>query len=337
MNTIRNIKNKWALLCLMLAVTMLAGCDTEGEYIDTGFVSYSVQFSQQQGSIGENYEIKFNGETCKNGSIIGKKGSIGKLEVFEKESGELVFSKDIALDENTTIELIKTVEGGIDILSDKYVSFTPVILYAGEETDYTATFDGGELINRYTNYIMPDHMDGILNIVRNSDGQTLFEQNVTLTPNGQINIMQLSDTDFLEIPESNEPDPESKQFTKIRFFYTADAFPGNDELQLVVYLMDLSAMQFSDPVATINLKAGELSEYIQIDNNYFGEGIVNAVYDLIDKNGNKIVDNTVHFNTSILISTTDYKFMTFRFTDPSHAGGDNVACAQISELCIPWE
>ena len=217
------------------------------------------------------------------------------------------------------------------------MSFTPVILYAGEETDYTATFDGGELINRYANYITPDHLDGILKIIRNSDGQTLFEQNVTLTPEGQINVMQLSDTDFLEIPESNEPDPESKQFTKIRFFYTADAFPGNDELQLVVYLMDLSAMQFSEPIATINLKAGELSEYIQIDNNYFGEGMVNAVYDLIDKDGNKIVDNTVHFNTLIYINTTDYKFMTFRFTDPSHAGGDNVECVRINELCIPWE
>ena len=112
------------LTFFVLFLTIFASCDNEGEYIDTGFVSYSVRFSMTQG-IGGDYEIRFNGETCKNSSIIGKKGSIGKLEVFEKESGELAFSKDIALDENTTIELIKTVEGGIDILSDKNMCHSP--------------------------------------------------------------------------------------------------------------------------------------------------------------------------------------------------------------------
>ena len=322
---------------LTMFLTIFSSCDTEGEDIIMGFSSCNVQFSSQQGINVQNYEIKFNGNTSKNGQINGKKGEKRKLEVFEKGSKEPIFQKDITLGETKDIELIKTVNNGIDILSDRYVPFTPAILYSGDEADYTATFDGGELMNNRINYLASDHLKGVLKIVRNKDGMTLYENEFALTPNGKINVMQLSDTDFLEIPETDEPAPESKQFTKIRFFYTADAFPGKDELQLVVYLMSLNADQFSDPVATIDLKAGELSKYIQIDNNYFGEGKINAVYDLIDKDGNKIVDNTIHLNTMIPIGTTDYKFMTFRFIDPSHQGGDNVGCGDIKNLDIPWE
>ena len=158
---------------------------------------------------------------------------------------------------------------------------------------------------------------------------------MTIMPEGQFSLMQLSDTDFLDISDGEEADPESRQYTKIRFFYTADAFPGHDKLKLVVYLMDLDAMQFTAPIATIDLEAGKISEYIQIDNDAFGQGVVNGVYDLIDESGNMIVNNLEHFNTSIPIGTSDNKFMTFRFMDPSHQGGDNVQCNFI--LSTPWK
>ena len=323
-------------LIISIFIFVFAGCETEGEDIDMRFETCTVSFVQQD--LRSSYEVYFNGEKSINRSTSVKKNSTLKLEVYKIGEKQPELSQEITLDNSKDIELLKLVGRDIAISSslEEYTTFTPIISYFNPNTDlYTVTFNNGELSNNVKNYIAEADLSGTLKIVRNVDGQVLYEQDMTIMPEGQFSLMQLSDTDFLDISDGEEADPESRQYTKIRFFYTADAFPGHDKLKLVVYLMDLDAMQFTAPIATIDLEAGKISEYIQIDNDAFGQGVVNGVYDLIDESGNMIVNNLEHFNTSIPIGTSDNKFMTFRFMDPSHQGGDNVQCNFI--LSTPWK
>ena len=295
-------------LIISIFIFVFAGCETEGEDIDMRFETCTVSFVQQE--LRSSYEVYFNGEKSINRSTSVKKNSTLKLEVYKIGEKQPELSQEITLDNSKDIELLKLVGRDIAISSslEEYTTFTPIISYFNPNTDlYTVTFNNGELSNKVKNYIAEADLSGTLKIVRN----------------------------VLDRSEGEEADPESRQYTKIRFFYTADAFPGHDKLKLVVYLMDLDAMQFTAPIATIDLEAGKISEYIQIDNDAFGQGVVNGVYDLIDESGNMIVNNLEHFNTSIPIGTSDNKFMTFRFMDPSHQGGDNVQCNFI--LSTPWK
>ena len=330
------------LYSLIISVFIFAfvGCETNGEEIGTGFVRCTVSFVQD--NMQSRYEIYFNGEKSMNHLTYGERNSSVKLEVYKTGEKQPDLSQEIMLDGSGSknIELIKLVGRNIAISSSvslEYTTFTPIISYSDPATAddlYTVTFNNEELANKEKNYIAEEDLNGTLRIVRNADGKILYEQDMTITE-GQFSLMQLSDSELLEISDGEEPDPVSRQYTKIRFFYTADAFPGHDKLQLVVYLMDLDAMQFTDPIATIDLEAGKISEYIQIDHDTFGQGVVNGVYDLIDEDGNMIVDNMQHLDTYINIATSDNKFMTFRFLDPSHQGGDNVQCSPI--LSTPWE
>lgn len=328
------------LYSLIISVFIFAfvGCETNGEEIGTGFVKCTVSFVQ--GYMPSRYEIYFNGEKSMNHLTYGERNSTVKLEVYKTGEKQPDLSQEIMLDGNGSknIELIKLVGRNIAISSSlEYTTFTPIINYSDPATAddlYTVTFNNEELANKVENYIAEEDLNGTLRIVRNADGEILYEQDMTIMPEGQFSLMQFSDSEFLEISDGEEPDPVSRQYTKIRFFYTADAFPGHDKLQLVVYLMDLNWEQFTDPIATIDLEAGKISEYIQIDHDTFGQGVVNGVYDLIDEDGNMIVDNTQHLDTSIPIISGN-KFMTFRFMDPSHQGGNYVLCSSI--LSTPWE
>lgn len=328
----------YSLIISVFTLTFV-GCDTDGEKIDAGFVQCTVSFVQA--IMPTRYEIYFNGEKSISHSACFKKNSTFKLEVYKKGESQPELSQELPSDNNKNIELLKLLGRDIAISSSvslEYTTFTPIINYSDPVTAddlYTVTFNNEELENRDKNYIAKEDLNGTLRIVRNADGEILYEQDMTIMPEGQFSLTQMSDTDFLEMSDGEEPDPDSRQYTKIRFFYTADAFPGHDKLKLVVYLMDLDAVQFTDPIATIDLEAGKISEYIQIDNDTFGQGVVNGVYDLIDEDENMIVNNMEHLSTYIPIETSDNKFMTFRFTDSSHQGGDNVKCSSI--LFTPWE
>lgn len=328
------MKRIYLLLSLCFALFSLAGCDTDLENIDTGF--YSVQPTFNPYELTNNYRVTYNDSES---SYISRSEKSFKLEVFRRDDATntpVLTVDDCPSDKPVT--LVHPVEQELAVYTgneDKYTTFMPTIIFIGDKNDYTVTFNGGEIEVGIVNYIAKDNLTGTLKIVRKADSSTLYEEEITLEAGGKLQFMQLSDTAFMEIPKSDEPDPESKQYEKLRFFYTADAFPGHDKLRLVVYLMGTS--QFSDPIVTIELEANKLSDYIQVDHYTFGEKRVDAVYDLIvPETGEKIVDNVVHIQTMIIIEDR-FKFMTFRFSDPTHKGGDNVQSPKVENLCVLWE
>ena len=312
-----------------------ASCDTDDEYIDTTYIKATVVFIGSS----DGYEVRYNGK--KTALVIyGKENSTGKLEVYKTGKDTPEISEEITLTDGKKIELLKILGRSIAFASsvseDEYTTFTPYITFSNGFDKYTVTFNDEKLNLRNENKIANDALEGTLKIIRNSDGSILYEENMTIVPESTINITELGEESFVNLSTSGgESDPESSQYTKIRFIYTADAFPGHNKLELLVYLSDLGFNQFTDPI-TIKLKAGQMSEFIQIDNKTFSEDGVNGVYDLIDENGNYIVDSMSDLDTGIFIGNSDYKFLTFRLEDSSenHQCGNMVLCKPISQ--IPW-
>lgn len=128
-----------------------------------------------------------------------KRNSPFKLEVYKVGENQPELSQEITLDNSKNIELLKLVGRDIAISSSlkEYTTFTPIISYSDPNTDlYTVTFNNGVLSNKVKNYIAEADLSGTLKIVRNADGQVLYEQDMTIMPEGQFSLMQLSDTDF---------------------------------------------------------------------------------------------------------------------------------------------
>lgn len=324
------------IFLFVILTILLAGCDTEGDNIENGYTVLKTSFIPQE--LTNNYRIAFNGNES---PYVSKNATTVKLEVFSKEGNSL---SPILTEENwlvtEPITFIRPVGKELAVYSEeKYQAFTPVIVFSADESQYSVQFKGAEIKVGENNYIGKVELPGKFTIKDKVNGTELYSQELTTETSNTFTVMQLSENEFLPIEDSEEADPEVGHF-KVRFLYTTDAFPNYPELKLVLYLASTDFSQFSEPIATITMKAGKLSEYVVIDNNYFDTGMVTGVYDLIDPNsGNYVVDNLSDLSTSIAYDTYDsthFKFMTFRFTDPNNEEHNGVQAAPIGALCTPW-
>lgn len=329
----------------MVLFTFLSSCDKNNELDEdvNGYYSFRVSFLPE--GYETNYSVVFNNVEVKSEGYVNRKKATGRLEIFQKGSVTPEFSKEVIITENNEIiKLIKVGEHPLDIYdADNYVTFKPVVLFQeGQDENYVVRFNGIDLKNRTTNYLPKNDLTGTLEILKKEESNPLLIQDITIVPESQLNFMQLSESDFLFIPENNEPTPESKQYTKVRFFYTQNDFPQSKNLKLIIFLTDKKYKKFYE-AHTILLKPGEISEYVLIDHFHFNENFIRAVYDLIDIDTNtKIVNNEKHTKTELKFgknsSSEDggYQFETIRFTDATGLGGNNVKSNDISELRIEW-
>lgn len=332
-------------IVITLLLFSVASCDKTDELNEnvSGYYSFSVSFLPEGSET--DYTIIFNDSEVKSDGYVSRKNSTGKLEIFRKGSTTPEFSKEVTITENNEIiKLIKVGEQPLDIYNaDNYASFKPVVLFQeGQDENYQIRFNGIDLKNRTTNYLPKNDLTGTLEILKKEEITPLLIQDITIEPESQLNFMQLSESDFLFIPENNESAPESKQYTKVRFFYTQNDFPQSKNLKLTIFLTDKKYKKFHEAY-TLFLKPGEISEYILIDHFYFSENFIRGVYDLIDVDTNtKIVNNEKHTKTELKFgknsSSEDggYQFETIRFTDATGLGGNNVRSNDIPELRTEW-
>lgn len=326
---------KYYIFFFSFLMMFLTGCDTEGEITDNGFITLETRFLPQE--MAQKYQVFFNGDKD---IYIPRDKATGKLEVFSKVDNTLALVEDDITITNEGLTFVQPLGKEIALYDkDKYRTFTPTVIYSDDASQYSVLFKENEMTLAKDNYVAIDELPGDMTIIsKNAPQLPLFTQTLTKESESKLNVMQLSATEFLRIEENDEPEPATG-FCKVRFLYTQDAFPDYPELTLVVYVTNKTYSKISDPVATITLKAGKLSEYVTIDNNFFGQGKVGGLFDLVDPNNadNYIVNNEKHTKTSFQFDKcVKYKFMTFRFTDSSHTGGNKVKAKHIEALCTPW-
>jgi hypothetical protein len=337
------MKNLYLFVLLLSSISLFSSCDTEGEdTLDPGHYTiqpsfiYTSAFSVDSMS---NYTVKFNDEKGNlwNPSIIARNNNTGKLEIYKVGQSSPVYSSaEMTITKDQAIQFIKLPGKQMAVYNaDDYVSFYINIIYAGQADDYTATFNGMELLNGDKNYIKKtDGLTGALTVYEKGESNPIFTKEMTVEANASIKLLQLG-TDFLSMGNDDEPDPISQQYTKIRFFYTQDAIPGVKTVQMIIYKYLYSDGATTPVGEPIEFNSDELSPYVTLDiSNMNGNYLY--IYDLIDKaTDKKIVDNTINTMTYIGISS-DYKKQTARITNATGNGGDNVVIQYISSLSTPW-
>lgn len=281
---------KYVSLLLAIFIFLFSSCETEGNSIDVGYYSYSISFFYP-GNISNNYEFAFNGEKGSGGYVF-RNDANGLLEVYEKGNSTPVFSKQISLADDSSIQLIK-LGGDIVIYNkDNYISFIPTAIYSGNSSDYSIWFNDQELNNGNTNYLSKQNLTGTFLMKKKGASSPIYSQKITIADGEKINFMQLSDTEVLNIPEDDEPEPTDQHIAKARFFYTSDALNA-DEIRMDFYRFDENSWDWASElsvVASVTLKKGELSKYVEL--NYLSDGAyISYMCDITDlKTGAKITN-----------------------------------------------
>lgn len=301
--------NKYIQLIVLwaIALTGLTGCDTELDVNEkiAGFTKLNSKVIYPEGSF-DDYRVEFNGQNVKDGFFT-REETEGELKVYyPKDATKAEVTIPYNIDEQgTNIELIRLPGKKFELYkAENFTTFQSNIIYQGTADDYAATFNGQQLVQGLNYYNKTKGLTGKLQIAEKSAKEPLFSQEITIDEAGKtkLDIMQLSEELFLSIPEDTEPDPESDRFTKVRFFYTANDFPGVNKLKVTA--MDWMSLT---EVGTVEIAPGELSPYITVDWNKVSElspgnfnGLTQVVSDA--ETGEVFVDGGTNFNASIDIN-----------------------------------
>ena len=263
-------------LCTIFCFT---SCDTEGDEIEVGFFSFNYSFVYPS-SANDIYKVIFNEEEIQRMGFVPRNNPTGLIEIYNRRDNSLEFSQPITVSPNMTIQFIE-LNGEVDLYSEeKYTWFVPtlVINTPGEENLYTLTFNGQNMPFSYGErvYINRNNLSGRLELKK--EGNTVFSQEYTVTPEGYLNMIEMMNqtTGLMEYTilegGGDEEEPASDNICKTRFFYTKGyKFADVDSIRAVVSAFDPDQywMTMDDnlviPIDTITFKAGELSEYVDLD------------------------------------------------------------------------
>lgn len=327
----------------MLVVTMLAGCDTEGEEISHSYTTYSVNVLYPENfSELDALHITLDGENILNTPFPGKNERNGLLEITYQDY--IPLDTAVTLQPNQNLQILLLPGKVIELYDEEsYITFTGSFIFDG----YVAKLNGQELVNGL-NYIRKDKAVGNLGIYEAGNDVPVAEIPVNIENGSNLNVMKLGDS-FVEVPADTEPDPVSNKILKARFLYQGDETLALDEIRLDFYVHDDWCWAFFDDcVASVTLKKGEFSDYIELDLSFRDTDFYDICmdgaygysfyYDVIDPVTENILIN--HNDESSMVGANDfpsdgmtwtYKKGTFVLKD----GGNS--CDFESALSTPWE
>lgn len=328
---------------------VLAGCEKEGEYIDTEFTSYqiSVVYPNDFSDVA-NLTVTFDGQNVAKTLFPGKAEQTGTLKLIYQDYN--VFEQQVTLKSGEAIQVILLPGKIIKLYSEQdYIPFNgSFILNSG----YVAKLNGQELVDGL-NYIHKDKANGDIEFYKRSNEQESLVatmHDVSIVADMKINIMQLEETTFIEIPEDEELDPSSNKILKARFLYLGDEILSMDKVRLDFFVHDDWCWAFfAEPVATVTLEKGKLTDYIDLDYSFKEPDLYGGCtaesygysfyYDVVDPVSQMIIADHNNYATSLGINnipTIDYMTWTYKKGTFILKDGGN-ACNFQAGLSTPWE
>ncbi len=295
------MKNIYLFWTYCLAVFLLAGCDTDGDGIELSFTSYSIRVINPSNFEDlKNITVTIDGENLKETTFKGRGEKNGTLKVSYLDYTPV--EQNITLQPGATLELLLQPGKVIELYDEKnYITFTgSFILNEG----YTAKLNEQELVQGL-NYIHNEKMQGDLKFYKEGEAAPIATiSDIHLVKDANLNVMQLSENEFVEIPIDDEPEPTSNKVLKARFLYLGDEVLSMDELRIDFYILNQWSYEFiSNPVGSITIEKGKLSEYVELDTS-FREPDPNAgdseesygysiLYEIVDPStGNILLDHS---------------------------------------------
>lgn len=311
--------------------TLFVGCDKNDELNDdiAGFYELSLDIVYPSGST---YIAEFNGQDISN-TKFSRNIEKGELKIFPKGSNiaELTINDYNISQAGEKIRLIKLSGQNIELYREEdFVTFQNNIQFISDK--YKATLNGQELTKGLNYYKKANGLDGTLKIYEQNTTEPIFTQSLSILETGEskITLLQLSETLFLDVPADTVPDPLSEQYTKVRFFYTPNVFPGVEKIKLEI-------LEYTNltPIGSIEMNVGELSPYLTIDwdivTNAGGQlnGLCQIITDLAT--GNILVNGETNYDAVIdLIKNNNYKKVTCQIPV------DGIVIKPIETLSSKW-
>ncbi|TFD97932.1 hypothetical protein E2605_04755 [Dysgonomonas capnocytophagoides] len=311
--------------------TLFVGCDKNDELNDdiAGFYELSLDIVYP---LGSTYIAEFNGQDISN-TKFSRNIEKGELKIFPKGNNiaELTINDYNISQAGEKIRLIKLSGQNIELYREEdFVTFQNNIQFISDK--YKATLNGQELTKGLNYYKKVNGLDGTLKIYEQNTTEPIFTQSLSILETGEskINLLQLSETLFLDVPADTVPDPLSEQYTKVRFFYTPNVFPGVEKIKLEI-------LEYTNltPIGSIEMNVGELSPYLTIDwdivTNAGGQlnGLCQIITDLAT--GNILVNGETNYDAVIdLIKNNNYKKVTCQIPV------DGIVIKPIETLSSKW-
>lgn len=318
-------------MLLTFISTLFVGCDKNDELNDdiAGFYELSLDIVYP---LGSTYIAEFNGQDISN-TKFSRNIEKGELKIFPKGNNiaELTINDYNISQAGEKIRLIKLSGQNIELYREEdFVTFQNNIQFISNK--YKATLNGQELTKGLNYYKKVNGLDGTLKIYEQNTTEPIFTQSLSILETGEskINLLQLSETLFLDVPADTVPDPLSEQYTKVRFFYTPNVFPGVEKIKLEI-------LEYTNltPIGSIEMNVGELSPYLTIDwdivTNAGGQlnGLCQIITDLAT--GNILVNGETNYDAVIdLIKNNNYKKVTCQIPV------DGIVIKPIETLSSKW-
>lgn len=331
-------------LALLVISIFLSSCDTDGDVMDTGYTSYSINviypeyFSDQA-----NLEVSFNGDNLFDVMYPGREPKTGSLHIEYQDYMPL--DTTVTLQPGETLQLLLLPGKLIELYKEEeYISFTGSFIMDG----YVAKLNGQELAAGL-NYINKRKATGNLEIYEVGGEIPVATIPVNIEDGANLNIMKMGES-FVEVPVDDEPDPTSNKILKAHFLYQGDETLTQDVIRMDFYINDDWCWVFlPECVGSITLEKGKFSEYIELDCSFrepdaYGTCMDGAYgysfyYDVIDPVTGEILIDHNNYSSGLGINnypstdwmTWSYKKATFILKD----GGNS--CDFESALSTPWE
>lgn len=308
----------------------MAGCQTEGEDINHGYIQVSATIVYPEEININSYRVTYNGKDIYN-SFFTPEEKEGELQIFSKDAGELELSTKLILkDGRNNIELIKLPGKTIELYDEaNYISFrTTLALYDG-----VGLSQNGQPLISGLNYIAKDKATGDLTFYKEGESEPLHViENTTIEQDANLIFMQSGETEFVTLTDDSEGEeaPASENLSKIRFFYAPVGGLNHDaiEVELISYdYYSVSAIDYITP--SVIVEKGKLSSYVELDiakykDTYFspaGFGYSIYAYDVATQTRGILIEDVMNGNNMFNLDAqsddqykTKYKFATYQIT-----------------------
>lgn len=322
-------KNIYLILYLIIP-SLLAGCQTESEYADDGYIQVTATIVYPKGMNTNSYKIICNGKDLSKAFFPATEKEV-RFQAFSKEEPEsLELDTTIALHAgDNEIELIKLPGEKLKVYNaESYITFSASLaIWEG----YRLVLNGQDIVEG-TNYIKEKKAKSTLFLYKKGENDPVYSMDVDLKNGDKLIILQISEEEFGLLSDKGEEEdpPQTENLSKIRFFYSPIDELNVPAIEVELFSYDHGINVIENITPSLIVEKGKLSSYIELDiakyKDMYGTpaGFAYSIYayDTETKTRGKLIEDGMNGGNMFTLETqaddkykTKYKFSTYQITN----------------------